>query len=67
MAIVNVQDLSEDQLREMLEDIRLKRTTSFQRKPRKASKKNDLPPLLQGLDEETAAKLVAELKKEGLL
>ena len=57
----DINDLNDDELRAKLKEIRLRRKTGFEYKPRKSSNPyKDLPP-------EVAEKLIAELKEKGLL
>ena len=60
--IPNLQDMSKEELDKRLEDIRAGRRTGYA-PPKRKSKTKQVLPILQGIDEDAAAKILEELLK----
>lgn len=60
-----IQKMSDEELREHLNEIRLKRKTGYDRKPRSSEPRGGMPKTFKGLSNDLAALILDELKKRG--
>ena len=66
--LIDIRNMSEDELKTMLEEVRLSRKTSFERKKRKSTR-HETDPLatLAEMDEEGLKALLEEMQRTGLI
>ena len=63
MKMKEVKDMSNEELRIWLGELRLKRKTGYDRKPRSEHKRRDVPDSLKNVNDDLAALVLAELEK----
>ena len=59
-----IKTMSDEELREHLQNLRLKRKSGYDRKPRQSSQRKS-PSKFKGLDDKLAAQILDELKGRG--
>lgn len=65
MEMKEIKDMSEEELRSYLGELRLSRKTGYDKTPRaRKSKAAELPDSLKGIDDDLAALILAELKEQ---
>jgi len=57
-----IKDMSNDELRQYLNDIRLKRKTGYDRKPRSSQARNDTSKKFKDLDDDLATRILKQLE-----
>jgi ribosomal protein L29 len=60
-----IKDMTDDELKEHLAEIRLQRKTGYDRKMKKVKTKN--PSVLDGINDDLAAVILEKLQKEGVI
>jgi len=64
MAQKEIKNMSDEELREHLQNLRLKRKSGYDRKPRQSSQRKSSSQF-KGLDDKLAARILDELKGRG--
>ncbi len=60
-----IKDMSDEELKECLDDLRLTRKVGYDKTAKTRSRKDPIPEYLKGVDDNLAAVVLAELAKRG--